>query len=189
MSTSGSRLEEKFAIVVRIHRPQDETSGCIKSMSPTEVVITCDDGMDYMMSAEDLLSGQWKKEKVQKPPVPVDDPLKYHGMLQVMQVKAKWFQRIADEFGKGSHQDCFDMFSKPKGSFVNKDLASGKCILVPFTDKLYLDIDGKGQPPGSIALCDEKIEGRLTCVNVRLFGGLCVTCSCFSNMCSAQLHD
>ena len=63
MSTSGSRLEEKFAIGVRIHRPQDETSGCIKSMSPTEVVITCDDGMDYMMSAEDLLSGQWKKGK------------------------------------------------------------------------------------------------------------------------------
>ena len=56
-------------------RSQDDTVGMIKHMEALKVTLECDDGKLYELSADDLLSGVWKKEKKQKARVAVLEPM------------------------------------------------------------------------------------------------------------------
>ena len=144
-------------------RSQDDTVGMIKHMEALKVTLECDDGKLYELSADDLLSGVWKKEKKQKARVAVLEPMKWTEEMMKAHVKGKVQCQVFDESQKYNSHDNLEMWAKPKGVTVTKGFAKGKLQIPCVTNKIELHMvkDGKKQPSGSHLFSDDKINGQL----------------------------
>lgn len=166
-----SKIEEKFKLGDKIERSKDETMGVITHMQPNKVTLRCDDGNDYELKTDDLLSGDWKVTKDEKPRVEIPEPEKWKVEMQKAFLKSQVQVKLHEGSKNQATNQALKLWSKPKGVTATKAFAKGKLVIPCVTNRIELTMvdEGKPKPSGAFLFAEDKVDGYLAHVFYSMF--------------------